>query len=173
MKLTQAQEDKLRELAFAGMANKQIAEQLNLPLTEVYAQRSRLGITRDKVALKKGEAPRTNIVTQQLTKRLSTPALLNPVFENAVQEMADVNQHTCATCAQLCFAKTTSCTAQNCAYYITREDRLQNYLCTTKQDFLNALHRGSDGLWLGDSEYKRIKELLDEVIPDTWRREHG
>lgn len=69
MKLTQAQEDKLRELAFAGMANKQIAEQLNLPLTEVYAQRSRLGITRDKVAMEKGEAPRTNIVKQQPAQR--------------------------------------------------------------------------------------------------------
>ncbi|MEG1632358.1 MAG: hypothetical protein RR423_08960 [Hydrogenoanaerobacterium sp.] len=56
MKLTKEQFGKLHELAFAGASNKSIAEQMGLPITEVYALRSSFGITRNKVATLKALA---------------------------------------------------------------------------------------------------------------------
>lgn len=49
MKLTKKQETKLTEMAFAEKSNKEIAEELEIELTEVHAARSRLGITIPKI----------------------------------------------------------------------------------------------------------------------------
>ena len=42
MKLTKDQENKLTELCFAGVSNKEIAEELKIELKNVHAARSRL-----------------------------------------------------------------------------------------------------------------------------------
>lgn len=65
MKLSKAQETQLHELAFAGTPNKAIAATMDIPLTEVHAHRSRLGITRDKVAQATGKP--TEAAVQQMT----------------------------------------------------------------------------------------------------------
>lgn len=65
MKLTKEQETQLTELAFAEYSNKQIAEQMDLKLTDVHAARSRLGITIPKVLAAKGVQP----VADQKVKR--------------------------------------------------------------------------------------------------------
>lgn len=49
MKLTKDQENKLTELCFAGVSNKEIAEELKIELKNVHAARSRLGITIPKI----------------------------------------------------------------------------------------------------------------------------
>lgn len=59
MKLTKEQETKLTEMAFAKKSNKEIAEELEIELTDVHAARSRLGITIPKIdeILSKGSKP--------------------------------------------------------------------------------------------------------------------
>lgn len=49
MKWTAELTEKLTEMAFAGEANSTIATTLGISLTDVYAKRSQLGITIDKV----------------------------------------------------------------------------------------------------------------------------
>lgn len=49
-KWTKEQTKKLKELAFDGKSNKDIAAALGRPVTDIYAKRSALGITRAKVA---------------------------------------------------------------------------------------------------------------------------
>jgi len=61
----------LTDMCMAGVSNADMAKHFNVPVTEIHAQRSRLGITIPKVAALKGK-----------------PALtVNPVFEVAVQAM--------------------------------------------------------------------------------------
>ena len=64
MKWTSEEISKLRELAFAEKTNVEIAATLHKTLSEVYAERSELGITIPKVAAAKGKKP-APAVTQQ------------------------------------------------------------------------------------------------------------
>lgn len=80
MKLTTEQEQKLRELCRADTPNAEIAHILGIPLSEVYANRSRLGITRvkcgfvtppQKVAAKQAESqPKNNLISRKYIERL-------------------------------------------------------------------------------------------------------
>lgn len=76
MKLTKEQETKLTQMAFAKKSNKEIAKELGIPLTDVHAARSRLGITIPKVeeALAKGNkkptASRTKTEIEQEIKKV-------------------------------------------------------------------------------------------------------
>ena len=67
MKWTTEMAEELTRRAYAGEANKDIAAALGVPVADIYAQRSRLGITIDKVKARKA-------------------ATINPEFEAAVQE---------------------------------------------------------------------------------------
>lgn len=49
MKLNKKQEAKLKEMAYDEAPNQEIAEKLGIALTDVYAARSRLGITIPKI----------------------------------------------------------------------------------------------------------------------------
>jgi hypothetical protein len=64
MKWTSEEITQLRELAFAEKTNTEIAATLHKTLSEVYAERSHLGITIPKVAAEKGKEP-APAVTQQ------------------------------------------------------------------------------------------------------------
>lgn len=56
MKWTEGQVNQLRGLAAAGAPNKDIAHQLGISINDVYAKRSQLGITMDKVRAAKATA---------------------------------------------------------------------------------------------------------------------
>ena len=56
MKWSEEKVNQLKELAFAGVPNPQIAKQLGVGVSDVYAKRSQLGITVDKVRAAKVEA---------------------------------------------------------------------------------------------------------------------
>lgn len=58
MKWSEEQITHLKEMCFQGYGNRYIAETLHAKLTAVYAKRSQLGITIDKV---KGVAPKTKL----------------------------------------------------------------------------------------------------------------
>lgn len=73
MSWTSQETNKLVELCEAGIGNKAIAAELNKPVTEVYAKRSQMCITIDKVAEKK----KADIV--------------NPEFENALPKPGSQN----------------------------------------------------------------------------------
>lgn len=64
MKWTSEEISKLREMAFAEKTNAEIAAALHKTLSEVYAERSHLNITRAKVEVAKGKKP-APAVTQQ------------------------------------------------------------------------------------------------------------
>ena len=77
MKWTSEEISKLCELAFAEKSNTEIAVALHKTLSEVYAERSHLGITIPKVAAAKGKKPASAITqqssrTQRLIKALRT-----------------------------------------------------------------------------------------------------
>lgn len=57
MKWTEGLKKQLKELAFAEKSNKEIAEIMDIPLTDVHAGRSRFGITIAKVKKMKEEKP--------------------------------------------------------------------------------------------------------------------
>lgn len=75
MKWSEEKVNQLKELAFADVPNPQIAKQLEIGVSDVYAKRSQLGITREKVQAAKaarGEAikrdseePRQNAIAQE------------------------------------------------------------------------------------------------------------
>lgn len=67
MKWTPEQIEQLRKMAFAGTANADIASVLHKSLSDIYAERSKLGITRAKVAAASGKEP-ISAVTQQTEK---------------------------------------------------------------------------------------------------------
>ena len=71
MKWSDEKTAQLKTLASAGVSNPDIAKQLGIKVTDVYAKRSQLGITIDKV------------------KAVKKPAQMqvNPVFEKAVKDM--------------------------------------------------------------------------------------
>lgn len=56
MKWSEEKVNQLKELAFAGVPNPQIAKQLGIGVSDVYAKRSQLGITMDKVRAAKAVA---------------------------------------------------------------------------------------------------------------------
>jgi hypothetical protein len=65
MKWSEEKVQQLRDLAFAGKSNKEIAETIGVGINDVYAQRSHLGITIDKVKATKAAstAPTADIAT--------------------------------------------------------------------------------------------------------------
>ncbi|MBE6822844.1 MAG: hypothetical protein E7518_07090 [Ruminococcaceae bacterium] len=68
MKWSEEKVEQLKSLAYSGTSNLEIAKQLGVTISDVYAKRSQLGITIDKVrAMKSGKA-----------------AALNPNFEKVV-----------------------------------------------------------------------------------------
>lgn len=71
MKWSEEKVELLKSLALAGASNAEIARQLNAGISDVYAKRSQLGITIDKVRAMKS----------------SKTTAVNPEFEKAVQGM--------------------------------------------------------------------------------------
>ena len=71
MKWTPIQVEALKELCMAGLSNATIAEHFGVPVTEIHAKRSALGITIPKVKAMQGKAP----------------LIVNQELEAAVQEM--------------------------------------------------------------------------------------
>lgn len=59
MKWSEEKVKQLRDLAFAGKSNKEIARALGVEINEVYAERSQLGITIDKVKATQAEGNHT------------------------------------------------------------------------------------------------------------------
>ncbi len=77
MKWTPEEISQLRELAFAEKSNAEIAATLHKTLSDVYAERSHLGITIPKVAAAKGKEPAPAITrqvsrTERIIKALRT-----------------------------------------------------------------------------------------------------
>lgn len=72
MKWTKELEIQLRILAFEEKSNKEISEIMNIPLEDVYAGRSRFGITIAKVnaAKENGPAKRTTEVIEDEIKKV-------------------------------------------------------------------------------------------------------
>lgn len=68
MKWSEEKVELLKSLALAGTTNVEIARQLNAGISDVYAKRSQLGITIDKV-----KAAKATIVNPNSEKALSTP----------------------------------------------------------------------------------------------------
>ena len=70
MKLTKDQETQLTKLCFAGVSNKEIAEELKIELKDVHAARSRLGITISKVKAltTKASARTAEEITAEISK---------------------------------------------------------------------------------------------------------
>lgn len=63
MKWSEEKVNQLKELAFADVPNPQIAKQLEIGVSDVYAKRSQLGITREKVqAAKAAKAARGEVI---------------------------------------------------------------------------------------------------------------
>lgn len=173
MKLTQDQESQLRKLTFDGTPNKAIAAIMDIPLTEVHAHRSRLGITRDKVAQGTGKPAKQTInpdfeaAVQQMTAK--------PDFEAAAAKMdkAVATARNCSTCAHwACYAKGTDCTMTNCPSYISPEGRRKSYLFDRKKEFICAIARQDIGV-LPQNQVQEIKAFLDQYIPDDWRGDNG
>ena len=73
MKWSDEKIKRLKNLCFEGKSNKEIAEALEAPVSEIYAKRSQLGITIDKVKAQKGMR-------------------VNAEFESAVKSMEDLNK---------------------------------------------------------------------------------
>lgn len=69
MKWSEEKVQQLHDLAFSGKSNKEIARQLGVGINEVYAKRSKLGLTIDKVkAAQDGTAkPETEAAPPKLT----------------------------------------------------------------------------------------------------------
>jgi hypothetical protein len=57
MKWSEEKVIELKKLAFAGVPNPQIAKQLGVGVSDVYAKRSQLGITMDKIKTAKAVTP--------------------------------------------------------------------------------------------------------------------
>ncbi|HZK02178.1 MAG TPA: hypothetical protein VFC96_04865 [Anaerovoracaceae bacterium] len=72
MKWTDGLKDQLTKLAFAEKSNKEIAKIMDIPLKEVWAGRSRFGITIAKVkAMKESEpTPRTQEIIKAEIKKV-------------------------------------------------------------------------------------------------------
>lgn len=71
MKWSEEKVNQLKELAFADVPNPQIAKQLEIGVSDVYAKRSQLGITREKVQAVKENQLIKNSQPQQAPKRTS------------------------------------------------------------------------------------------------------
>lgn len=113
MKWSEEKVNQLKELAFADVPNPQIAKQLEIGVSDVYAKRSQLGITREKVQAAKaarGEAikrdseePRQKAISQEehlarnreADERRNLLQLLEPVIRKAdpsVRSVVLINQ---------------------------------------------------------------------------------
>lgn len=169
MKITKAQEEQLHKLAFAGVPNSTIAAEMGIPLTEVHAHRSRLGITRDKVAQATGK-PAINPDFEAAVQQI----IVKPTFENAAAEVDKAAEpKSCRTCAHwACFAAGSDCTAKNCRNYVSKENRRKGYLFDRKREFICAISRADIGA-LSAERVQEIKEYLDQFIPDEWRDRNG
>lgn len=82
MKWTDGKIQKLRALAFAGKPNPEIARELHVPVTEIYAKRSQLGITIDKVKAAKAESG-TESDGSELAAKRDLIRLLEPAIRKA------------------------------------------------------------------------------------------
>jgi len=71
MKWTEQQITELHALCHENVPNSELAKHFNVPVTEIHAKRSQLGITIPKIKTAQGKPGMT----------------INPVFEAAVQEM--------------------------------------------------------------------------------------
>lgn len=164
MKITKVQEDQLRELAFAGTPNKAIAATMDIPLTEVHAHRSRLGITRDKVAAATGKSVDT--AAQQM--------MVEPTFEAAAAQMDKAAEtKNCRNCAHvICYARGRDCPADGCRHFITEEDHCRRYLLIRKNEFLDSLVRTTTPV-VTSKQVTEIQAFLDKYIPDDWRGDNG
>lgn len=107
MKWTEKETAMLRRMAVAGTPNGDIAKALNRPITEIYAKRSQLGITIDKVAKvaepkqdksEEGIASRVHTFLAQaetpeercrLVQRIRTEAFARMVFGEITKARAD------------------------------------------------------------------------------------
>lgn len=113
MKWSEEKVNQLKELAFADVPNPQIAKQLEIGVSDVYAKRSQLGITREKVQAAKAardeaikrdsEEPRQKAIAQEehlarnreADERRNLLQLLEPVIRKAdpsVRSVVLINQ---------------------------------------------------------------------------------
>lgn len=113
MKWSEEKVNQLKELAFADVPNPQIAKQLEIGVSDVYAKRSQLGITREKVQAAKAardeaikrdsEEPRQKAIAQEehlarnreADERRNLLQLLEPVIIKAdpsVRSVVLINQ---------------------------------------------------------------------------------
>jgi len=76
MKWTEQQTKELKDLCMSGTSNKDLAENFSVPVTEIHAKRSQLGITIPKVKAAQGKPGMT----------------VNPEFEAAVVDMEKSNK---------------------------------------------------------------------------------
>lgn len=71
MKWSEEKVNQLKSLAFAGMSNPEIAKKIGVKVTDVYAKRSQLGITIDKVKAAKAGTVNPEFEAAALPKLLS------------------------------------------------------------------------------------------------------
>jgi len=76
MKWSNEQTAELRAMCMNGSSNAEMATTFCVPVTEIYAARSRFGITREKIAQLKSAKP-----------AVRKPAIENPSFKAAVDSM--------------------------------------------------------------------------------------
>lgn len=141
MKITEEMGARLKQLAFDGVSNAQIAAALGVAVTEVHAYRSQHGLTIAKVAAATG-----------------TPASVDLAFEAALP-------HTCVDCHNaICPAKGKLAKPVECGAYQSPESRRREYQQLWKRDFLRAMTDRVHGL--GSDKLKRLRDLLDELMPE-------
>lgn len=98
MYLTTEQATKLTEMAFAEKSNKEIAETLDIKLTDVHAARSRLGITIPKVkeALQRGLKASTSRnreeIDQEMAKVLKAKEAANKKIARCDERLVELSE---------------------------------------------------------------------------------
>jgi hypothetical protein len=104
MKWTNEQVEKLKELCFAEKTNSVIAKHFDVPVTEIYAKRSQLGITIDKVAAAKGieEKPEYKTLGHTESKEAFISAL-GFVISKADKTIAGLNLSDSGNIVEICY----------------------------------------------------------------------
>lgn len=144
MKITEEMGARLKQLAFDGVSNAQIAAALGVAVTEVHAYRSQHGLTIAKVAAATGEK--------------AVPLHVDLAFEAALP-------HTCVDCHNaICPAKGKLAKPVECGAYRSPESRRREYQQLWKRDFLRAMTDRTYGLRA--DKLKRLRDLLDELMPE-------
>lgn len=83
MRWTEAAIAELTDLCFEEKTNAQLAEHFKVPVTEIYAKRSQLGLTIDKVQATKKHAPKSMTLRRVIQEKKELIEMLNPVFRFA------------------------------------------------------------------------------------------